>query len=348
MSAPKKKNTVFHLVSGGVAGCCEALVCHPLDTIKVRLQLRGERQIRTKPIATVIGDEAMKIAAQEAAKPKKQTFIGVGIGIVQKEGFLSLYKGLGAVVTGIVPKMAIRFSSFEFFKSKLADKATGVASSPAIFMAAGATESVMVVTPMDVIKIRLQAQRHSMTDPLDIPKYRNAAHCAYVMVKEEGIASLYKGVTLTIIRQGKATALTPQAANFTVYQYLKKQLTAYQPQYQDALPSWQTAVVGFISGACGPLFNAPIDTIKTRIQKTPSTENGFTRFLKISRNIIQNEGYAAFYRGLTPRVLRVAPGQSITFMVYEKVYGWLTNLNQNVQEDELTLAPIGKVADSEN
>ncbi len=66
----------------------------------------------------------------------------------------------------------------------------------------GATESVLVVTPMDAIKIRLQAQRHSMTDPLDIPKYRNAGHCAYVMIKEEGFSSLYKGVTLTIIRQG--------------------------------------------------------------------------------------------------------------------------------------------------
>lgn len=63
------------------------------------------------------------------------------------------------------------------------------------------TESILVVTPMDVLKIRLQAQRHSMTDPLDIPKYRNAAHCAYVMVKEEGIASLYKGVALTALRQ---------------------------------------------------------------------------------------------------------------------------------------------------
>jgi solute carrier family 25 (mitochondrial citrate transporter), member 1 len=246
-------------------------------------------------------------------QPKKPNFITVGAGIVQKEGFLALYKGLGAVVTGIVPKMAIRFSSFEFFKSKLADK-DGVASSPAVFLAglcAGATESVMIVTPMDVIKIRLQAQRHSMTDPLDIPKYRNAAHCAYVMVKEEGFASLYKGVTLTIIRQG-----TNQAANFTVYQYLKKQLALKQPEHNGNLPSWQTAIVGFISGACGPLFNAPVDTIKTRIQKTPSTENGFTRVVNVSKNIIQNEGYSAFYRGLTPRVLRVAPGQSITFMVY--------------------------------
>jgi solute carrier family 25 (mitochondrial citrate transporter), member 1 len=37
------------------------------------------------------------------------------------------------VVTGIVPKMAIRFSSFEYFKEKLTDPKTGVASSPAIF-----------------------------------------------------------------------------------------------------------------------------------------------------------------------------------------------------------------------
>lgn len=40
---PKKKNLAIHLLAGGVAGCCEALSCHPLDTIKVRLQLRGER-----------------------------------------------------------------------------------------------------------------------------------------------------------------------------------------------------------------------------------------------------------------------------------------------------------------
>lgn len=87
---------------------------------------------------------------------------------------------------------------------------------------------------MDVIKIRLQSQRHSMTDPLDVPKYRNAAHCAYVMVKEEGASSLYKGVTLTIIRQG-----TNQAANFTVYQYLKSWLLSKQKAGENALPAWQ-------------------------------------------------------------------------------------------------------------
>lgn len=55
---------------------------------------------------------------------------------------------------------------------------------------------------MEVIKIRLQAQHHSMADPLDIPKYRNAAHALYTVVKEEGIGALYRGVSLTALRQG--------------------------------------------------------------------------------------------------------------------------------------------------
>ncbi|KNC99324.1 uncharacterized protein SPPG_05572 [Spizellomyces punctatus DAOM BR117] len=325
-----KKNLAIHLLAGGVAGCCEALTCHPLDTIKVRLQLRGERSAK-RPVTTVAG-QAMNAAAAELAKPKRQNFITVGVDIARKEGVLALYKGLGAVVTGIVPKMAIRFSSFEFFKSKLADKQTGQVNAAGNFvagLAAGTTEAVLVVTPMDVIKIRLQAQRHSMTDPLDIPKYRNAAHCAYVMVKEEGVASLYKGVGLTALRQA-----TNQAANFTVYQFLRKHLHDLQPQHGDTLPAYQHLVMGFISGACGPLFNAPIDTIKTRIQKAPSEDKGWVRFVKVTKGIAQNEGYAAFYKGLTPRVLRVAPGQAITFMVYERVYKWMVTLSESMRVED--------------
>jgi solute carrier family 25 (mitochondrial citrate transporter), member 1 len=64
---------------------------------------------------------------------KRLGFIGVGAKIVRNESFFALYKGLGAVVTGIVPKMAIRFSSFEYYKTLLADS-NGKVSTTSTFL----------------------------------------------------------------------------------------------------------------------------------------------------------------------------------------------------------------------
>ncbi|KAI5949065.1 SFC1 [Candida theae] len=291
------KRGATDFVAGGVAGLFEALCCHPLDTIKVRMQLY--RKSGQKPPG----------------------FVKTGINIVQKEGFLSLYKGLGAVVIGIVPKMAIRFSSYEFYRSFFYDK-DGKITAGQTFIAgvgAGITESVMVVNPMEVVKIRLQAQHHSMKDPLDIPKYRNAPHAAYVIVKEEGFKTLYRGVSLTCARQA-----TNQGVNFTVYSKLKEYLQ--KKQNTEMLPSWQTSGIGLISGALGPLSNAPLDTIKTRLQKSSyaSNEKGWVRIVKIGKQLVKEEGTAALYKGITPRIMRVAPGQAVTFTVYEFVKELLT------------------------
>lgn len=68
-------------------------------------------------------------------------------------------------------------------------------------LGAGVTEAVAVVTPMEVVKIRLQAQQHSLADPLEAPRYRNAGHAVYTIVREEGISTLYRGVSLTALRQ---------------------------------------------------------------------------------------------------------------------------------------------------
>ena len=192
-------------------------------------------------------------------------------------------------------------------------------------LAAGVTEAVAVVTPMEVVKIRLQAQHHSMADPLDIPRYRNAAHAAYTVLKEEGIGAMYRGVSLTALRQG-----TNQAVNFSAYSKLKSLLQDYQPAYHDKeLPSYQTMIIGLVSGAMGPLSNAPIDTIKTRLQKTPSQpgETAISRVKVIASDMFKQEGFHAFYKGITPRIMRVAPGQAVTFTVYEYLKGWLESTN---------------------
>ena len=53
---------------------------------------------------------------------------------MKRETPLALYKGLGAVLSGIVPKMSIRFASFEAYKSWLADKETGKTNLGNIFL----------------------------------------------------------------------------------------------------------------------------------------------------------------------------------------------------------------------
>lgn len=315
----KSKNAAIDFVAGGTAGLFEALCCHPLDTIKVRMQLSSKQG--------QVGPDGKPV--------KKLGFIGTGIQIAKRETPLGLYKGLGAVVTGIIPKMSIRFTSYEFYKRQLAPKDGSKLPTWSNFVAgvgAGVTEAVLVVNPTEVIKIRLQAQHHSMVDPLDVPKYRNAAHALLVVVREEGIGALYRGVTLTAARQA-----SNQGVNFTVYSELKQKLQELQPQYEQ-LPSWQTSIIGLVSGALGPLSNAPLDTIKTRMQREggASTESGLSRFTRITKQLIAQEGIHALYKGITPRILRVAPGQAVTFTVYEKVSTFLENKFNNVDASSLS------------
>lgn len=278
----KPTSAAVNLIAGGGAGMMEALACHPLGKFtphpwppfpKNHIQKEDSMLMQGTPTKTDTIKVRMQLSRRgRAPGSPKRGFVRTGADIVKRETPLGLYKGLGAVLTGIIPKMAIRFTSFESYKQMLADKSTGVVTGRATFMAglaAGVTEAVAVVTPMEVIKIRLQAQHHSLADPLDIPKYRNAAHALYTVVKEEGVGALYRGVSLTALRQG-----SNQAVNFTAYTYFKEALLRYQPALKEGgqLPGWQTTLIGLVSGAMGPLSNAPIDTIKTRLQKMPAEE----------------------------------------------------------------------------
>lgn len=304
--ASQGKKRLIDLLAGGTAGLFEALCCHPLDTIKVRMQLY-----------------------KKSSNPGQRApgLIRTGVGIFRNEGFLALYKGLGAVVIGIVPKMAIRFSSFEFYKSLFADKETGKVGGLAIFTSgilAGVTEACAVVNPMEVVKIRLQAQKNSIKNAAGEaakPKYRNAIQAGYLIVKEEGFKALYRGVSLTACRQA-----INQGANFTTYTYLKGKLQAAQKT--DTLPVYETAVIGFISGAIGPFCNNPLDTIKTRLQRQIGDlhESNFSRGVKIGKALFKESGIKAFYKGIIPRVARVASGQCIVFPVYEFFKGQMYDL----------------------
>lgn len=77
---------------------------------------------------------------------KPRGFVKTGVDIVKKETGLGLYKGLGAVLGGIIPKMAIRFTSYESYKQMLADKDTGAVTSKGTFLGTASIKSILFLS----------------------------------------------------------------------------------------------------------------------------------------------------------------------------------------------------------
>ena len=194
--------------------------------------------------------------------------------IVQREGFLALYKGLSAVYTGIIPKMAIRFLSFEQYREWLGRFATpdGPISPTVVTFTAGLgsglTEAVLVVTPSEVCKVRMMGQYHSLQDPAQMQrrKYTNVVQTAITITREEGLGALYKGVVPTMLRQG-----CNQAVNFTAYSAIKQRIMEWQGT--NKLEHWQSLAIGGLSGGMGPCVNNPLDVRTIHNVCSPSVIN---------------------------------------------------------------------------
>lgn len=220
----------------------------------------------------------------------------------------------------------------------LGEKSTNFASG----LSSGLTEAVLIVTPAEVCKIRMQSQRHSLLDPLEanLRKYGNVVQTAMIIVREEGYSALYKGVVPTMLRQG-----CNQAVNFTAYSSMKtywlerqrqqnlqqhgfRRRDGENPEPPQQLPGTISMLIGGLSGAMGPIVNNPLDVVKTRLQKQNTTKmfNGAPKYAGLVQaclKIANEEGASALWKGITPRLMRIVPGQAITFATYEAVCRWL-------------------------
>lgn len=364
----KKKNPGLQLIAGGTAGLIESSICHPLDTIKTRMQLRRQQStmqaVRARsslhepgfstramssmaePRLSVLhsgsgvhepGIQRIPVGQQQGKLPTRAPIVTASLGpigtarrIIQREGFFSLYKGLTAVYTGIIPKMAVRFLTFEQYREALQTVAgsptNGAEYSTSVNftagLASGLTEAIVIVTPAEVCKIRMQSQFHSLMDPAQMArrKYRNVFQTAFTLVREEGFSALYKGLVPTMLRQG-----CNQAVNFTMYNIFKKKVLEMQKKTD--LDPYQSLVLGGVSGGFGPMANNPLDVVKTRMQKQvvkPGIEPKYNGIVQSVTLIAKEEGTLSLWKGITPRLMRIVPGQAITFMIYEAVSSGLT------------------------
>jgi len=270
MSSSSTSSPFFY---GAVAGFVECSVCHPLDTLKTRMQNRHTRTSTNNQVG----------------------FLTTARKIYTKEGLRGFYHGLTAVYSGVIPKNALRFYSFETYR-RWTHGDTFVAG-----MLAGATEAILIVNPTEVCKLRIQAQYNSIRDTSPSSgstiRYKNIYQTAWRIVRKEGIAPFYRGLGATILRQS-----TNQALNFYAFHSLRK-------QFPDSTPF----LLGMISGSLGPLVNHPLDVLKTRIQCSETRVSS----LQVLSEVYRNHGLLGFYKGLGPRLLRIVPGQGITFGIYE-------------------------------
>ena len=215
----RKVSKTLKTLGGMAGGAVEACALQPLDTVKTRLQLHSGN-----------------VGA-----------IQLGKSIVQQEGALALYKGLTPFVTHLVTKYALRFYTNEFYRGLLADE-HGQVSKASGFLAglgAGVTEAVIIVTPFEVVKTRLQKQKG--LDKASM-KYKNPVHCATTVWKEEGMAALWKGLIPTMTRQG-----LNQMFLFGTYDLLKQSM--WGVSRNESISSHQAVLTGMIAGMMGPCVN---------------------------------------------------------------------------------------------
>lgn len=288
--------TYVMAVSGSLGGLVEACCLQPIDVIKTRLQLDPQLQREYRGIWHC------------------------GATMVEREGVRALWKGLMPFATHLTLKYTLRMGSHAVFQSALADAQTRELSASGRLAAgfgAGVVEAVAIVTPFEVVKIRLQQQRQVSKELL---RYKGPVHCAGTIVREEGVRGLWAGVAPTILRNG-----TNQAVMFSAKNYSDKLLWKKCEGDGATLLPWQSMLSGFLAGFAGPLATGPFDVVKTRLMAQTRGRGGgeiqYKGMVDAITRIYADEGLFALWKGLVPRLMRIPPGQAVMWAVADQVTG---------------------------
>ncbi|KAI7999022.1 Mitochondrial succinate-fumarate transporter 1 [Camellia lanceoleosa] len=279
-------------VAGSIGGVMEACCLQPIDVIKTRLQL--DRSGAYKGI------------------------FHCGTTIVRTEGVRALWKGLTPFATHLTLKYALRMGSNAVLQSAFKDSKSGNLSNQGRFFAgfgAGVLEALVIVTPFEVVKIRLQQQRGLSHELL---KYKGPVHCARLIIREEGILGLWAGAAPTVMRNG-----TNQAAMFSAKNAFDRLLWKKHEGDGKVLQPWQSMISGFLAGTAGPICTGPFDVVKTRLmaQSRSGGELKYKGMVHAIPTIYREEGLRALWKGLLPRLMRIPPGQAIMWAVADQVTG---------------------------
>ncbi|KAA0154132.1 hypothetical protein FNF29_02752 [Cafeteria roenbergensis] len=283
------------LLAGLAGGITSTAALHPIDLIKVRLQVQH----------VAFGD-----AGSGSHHQRYKGIVHAARLILKEEGLRGFYKGVVPGMAGSGLSWGLYFFFYERLKAKArvwaASSADGDAAKlgPAAHMAcamASGCATVMFTNPVWLVKTRLQLQlaAHSPGSPAP---YSGMVDAFRSIVRQEGWTGLYRGV-------GPALLLTSHGAvQFAVYEELRRiEVPA------GLAPLWHFAI-GAASKVLATTVTYPYQVIKSRIQVRGSKFRGV---IDCAMDAFRREGPIGFYRGYSANLLRVVPASAITLTAYE-------------------------------
>ncbi|KAL4440759.1 hypothetical protein ABPG74_013740 [Tetrahymena malaccensis] len=187
---------LLYMSAGFSAEFISCLLWLPIDVIKERLQVQSNLKL---------------YEYKNSIDAIKQ--------ISKAEGILGLYKGYGATLASFGPYSALYFMFYEKFKKAVCidPKQPSFLESLTLAGLAGSIASTLT-NPLDVSKVRIQVQRAQKSFQIssghsysNVSKegyfgYKNLVHGLYLLLKHEGIGSMFKGLSARLLMN------TPQAA----------------------------------------------------------------------------------------------------------------------------------------
>lgn len=314
-------------VEGGIASIIAGCSTHPLDLIKVRMQLQGEnvavpQQVHTlRPAvafhsnsATIFPSNSIHIPTTASAPPPRVGPISVGIKIVQTEGVAALFSGVSATVLRQTLYSTTRMGLYDVFKQKWADKDSNgmpLSRKVAAGLIAGAIGAA-VGNPADVAMVRMQAD--GRLPPAQRRNYKSVIDAITQMSRQEGLTSLWRGSSLTVNR-----AMIVTASQLATYDQVKEMILE-KGVMKDGLGTHVTA--SFAAGFVASVASNPVDVIKTRVMNM-KVEAGrdppYKGALDCALKTVKAEGPMALYKGFIPTISRQGPFTVVLFVTLEQV-----------------------------
>ncbi|XP_076366312.1 mitochondrial glutathione transporter SLC25A40-like [Tachypleus tridentatus] len=199
----------------------------------------------------------------------------------------------------------------------------------------GALVTSVFVTPLDVVKIRLQAQQKEFmrnkcflycNDVVEHacfcvsgtgttssysykhPRYFSGTLDAFIKItRTEGKSSLWSGLPTALVMAAPATVIY-----FTLYDQLRACLLHHSNASKQAL--WVPMLAGATARVIAVTVISPLELIRTKMQ---SKKLSYSEIGKAIRSLVQLKGFLSLWRGLGPTVLRDVPLSSIYWASYE-------------------------------